>query len=188
MGLVKRARKKRRKPKTPIDQVDLDKQHWTYLLYSDKHRQCYVGYTRRPHLRLGQHRSNNTRANKTTRWQDPNCRFLCVVTGFLNVRDGQQFEWLFSRYSTSPKKLCEFVDLALKYGKLKKTTGRRSPTRTDALGKPWTRAAKAVSDPLRQQKGPFRVYWFSHLPDGFVIPESSAHVQHRRVSSTHALA
>ena len=173
--------RKRQPPKTPIDQVDHDKDHWCYLLYSDKHAEHYIGYTTDPERRLGEHRAaalRFTKAKRTMRWQDDKCRFLCIVKGFTNSRDSQQLEWWWKRYSKSTKKLCQVVHWALHYGKIRKTRGCKEPTKSQVLHKPWTQAAKPVDDPLRRQKGPFRVYWFPNLPKGFNTPRSSERVVH----------
>ena len=93
----------RKQPKTPANQVDLDKLHGSYLLYSPKTKGTYPGYALDPVYRYEQHLGKRAGgAEETRNMNDPKLRILAVVCPFMNVRDGKDYEGSVISRSNSP--------------------------------------------------------------------------------------
>ena len=142
----KKKRKRQGPAQTPSRQVDRGKLHFGYLIYSPSLKCVYIGWTVRPWVRIRKHRGEITGgARKTKRAKD--WIYLAIVTPFLNCVDGQQFEWRWRKETKgTASQGCQRLLRLLDYNSK------------------WTTKALPVAEALRNQLGPFHVFWFANLP------------------------
>jgi hypothetical protein len=143
-------RRKKRRPKASLYDVDTKAVHGSYLAWSPKKKKDYVGYSKQPWQRFRQHRGEiQGGADRTREFKDKDIRPLYVVGPFMNQRDGLQFEAAVQTQVQGPTARCLFV--------------------ANTLGDPhavWTSDSKIpAGDPQRTHAvGPFHVFWFRNLP------------------------
>lgn len=160
-----RHRRRNADPKTPLTQVDRHKYHFVYILWSDTLKLVYVGYCVKPSRRLRQHRGEITQGAKfTTKWHPAkDWRMIAIIGPFLNIRDGQFFEYSLARSgqtrmrrpSKSIRNVCAAVMTTLHVESL-------------APKKGWTKQALPLDSPLRDEikvgSARFHAVWFPPLP------------------------